>query len=128
MDPQDWKLSVTGENCPQWCTEDHSADAPEHGDSILHISTPITVALPPLVNGDRLRLTFATTRSEDLYSNGRKPTCVEFGTEDQDGVAAHDYATLATANDLDNLIADLRVTPCRLEGWRERLPAATPKA
>ncbi|MBV9022543.1 MAG: hypothetical protein JO362_01770 [Streptomycetaceae bacterium] len=124
MNAQDWMLSVTGAgNCPPWCSADHTEEDPEH-DSVIHESAPITVQLPPLINGERLRLALVTVCSEDYRTQdeGRSPARVELGTESDKG-AVHDYVPVPSADGLDKLIIDLRHAASALEQWRDRLPA-----
>ncbi|ORT61926.1 hypothetical protein BKD26_02645 [Streptomyces sp. CB03238] len=92
----------------------------------MHESTPITVDLPPLVNGERLHLAFTTVSSEDYnrQDQGRSPAQIELGAEsDKDG-AVHDYVPVPSAEALDKLITDLRRSATTLEQWRGRLPSA----
>ncbi|MFF3277462.1 hypothetical protein ACFYWU_42085 [Streptomyces chrestomyceticus] len=55
---------------------------------------------------------------------GRGQAHVDFGIQDEQGVALHDYVPVTTAGELDQLIRDLRGTAASLEQWRERLPPA----
>ncbi|MFJ9617856.1 DUF6907 domain-containing protein [Streptomyces noursei] len=121
MNAQDWKLSITGENCPEWCTANHAAEDPEW-DSIIHESAPITVPLPPMVSGERLRLAFTTTICEDYHSEGHR-TQVEFSTETEVGAPQRDCVPLPSVEDLDSFIRDLRQAADAVEQWRDRLPA-----
>ncbi|PHQ49464.1 hypothetical protein BLA24_25835 [Streptomyces cinnamoneus] len=125
MNANDWKLSVTGDNCPEWCSADHADEDPEH-DSVFHESAPVAVELPPLINGERLRLAFVTTSSEAyrLPGEGRSPARVDLGTESDREGAVHDYVPVSSAETLDKLITDLRHAVSTLEQWRDRLPAA----
>ncbi|WP_261951644.1 DUF6907 domain-containing protein [Streptomyces nigrescens] len=125
MNAQDWKLSVTGENCPEWCAGDHADEDPEH-DAIVHESPTISVELPPQVNGERLRLAFATTAGEDYNdpARGRGPVQVELGTVNEQGMPLFDYTPVPSAEDLDQLIHNLRQATISLEQWRDRLPSA----
>ncbi|GAA1919688.1 DUF6907 domain-containing protein [Streptantibioticus ferralitis] len=125
MNAQDWKLSVTGDSCPEWCAQDHADDDPEH-ESIIHESTPLTVALPPMVNGERLQLSFTTICSEDYNhpEEGRSPSHIELGTESDQQGRMHDYIPFPSVEALDQLINDFRSTANMLEQWRERLPSA----
>ncbi|UQA91427.1 DUF6907 domain-containing protein [Streptomyces halobius] len=125
MNAQDWKLSVTGDNCPEWCAGEHADEDPEY-DSIIHESAPITVPLPPMVNGKRIHLAFTTSCSEDYMTadEGRRPVRVELGTENELRVPTQDYVPVATAGDLDTLIHNLRQATIALEQWRDRLPSA----
>jgi hypothetical protein len=125
MNAKDWKLSVTGDNCPEWCAGNHAAEDPEH-DSIMHQSSPVTIELPPLVNGDQLRLAFITLCSEDYLTQdqGRTPAQVELGMESDQQYAVSDYVPVPSVQALDKLIGDLQDAASALKQWRDRLPSA----
>ncbi|AJC58569.1 hypothetical protein [Streptomyces sp. 769] len=124
MNAQDWKLSVTGGNCPQWCAGNHADENPET-DSIIHESAPLTVKLPPMVDGGRFQFAFTTVCSEDynLPDEGRSPSRIELGLENEQGQPERDYIPVPTIEVLDQLIQDLRQATTDLEQWRDRLPA-----
>ncbi len=92
----------------------------------MHQSAPVTIELPPLVNGDQLRLAFITLSSEDYLTQdqGRTPAQVELGMESDSDGAMHDYVPIPSVEALDKLITDLRRAATTLEQWRHRLPSA----
>ncbi|MGW3121377.1 DUF6907 domain-containing protein [Streptomyces sp. NPDC001107] len=125
MNAQDWKLSVTGDNCPKWCAGNHADEDPQH-DAILHESAPLTVELPPLVNGEHLRLEFTTVCREEhrTQEEGRTPARVDLGFESDQQNALPDYVPVPSRQALDKLIGDLQAAVSVLEQWRDRLPSA----
>lgn len=125
MNAQDWKLSVTGDNCPKWCTEGHTHEDPEW-DSIIHESSPLTVPLPPRYDGKLLRLAFTTACAESYQSRaeGRRTTYIEFNVQEEVGGASEGCAPVATVEELDKVIHDLRQASATLEQWRDRLAAS----
>jgi hypothetical protein len=125
MDAHDWMLTVTEDNCPGWCSADHSGEDPQH-DSVFHESAPITLELPSLVNADRFRVAFTTVCSEDYQTRdeGRRPVRVDVGAESESTGAVHEYGPIPSVEALDQLIADLRHAADALEQWRGRLPSA----
>ncbi|MGW1976514.1 DUF6907 domain-containing protein [Streptomyces sp. NPDC001889] len=125
MNPNEWKKTVTGAACPDWCASVHDEEDPAD-QSVSHTSESVTVALPPLVNGEHLRLTLATMADEDYCSHDReRPAArVDLALEDREGLAAPDYVPVTDAGQLDELVAGLRQAADTLEQWRHRLPAA----
>ncbi|MFZ3491772.1 DUF6907 domain-containing protein [Streptomyces sp. 5.8] len=123
MDANAWKLSVTGENCPPWCTADHSGEDARL-DTIIHLSGPAAVTFPPLVSGEQLTGVFATCASETFEGHGRR-TRIDFGVQDQNGNDLfRDYVPVRTRAELDGVLADLDRVGEQLRAWRERLPEA----
>ncbi|MFE2639554.1 DUF6907 domain-containing protein [Streptomyces scopuliridis] len=121
MDANAWKLSVTGTNCPSWCTADHSGEDARL-DSVIHLSGAAAVAFPPLVSGERLTAAFTTCASE-TFQEQRRQTRIDFGVHDQnENDVFRDYVPVRTRAELDGVLADLDRVAEQLRVWRERLP------
>ncbi|MFE4263431.1 DUF6907 domain-containing protein [Streptomyces sp. NPDC056883] len=124
MDANAWKSSVTGENCPPWCTHaDHSAE--DAGtDTIVHLSQAAAVRFPPTVSGELLNVSFAMSANETFQEQGtpRQPQ-IHFGVDDAKGHnQLTDYLPVRTRAELDTVLAGLDRVAGQLRAWRELLP------
>ncbi|MFF1717209.1 DUF6907 domain-containing protein [Streptomyces sp. NPDC058268] len=126
MNPQEWKLTVTGANCPPWCTEDHADDRPEDGDTVVHISRPAVVPLPDLDDGRQVQLAFSTSSTDEYPVAGHTAPHLDLQLELADGTAYDDYVAVRTTAELDAVITALEDTVSALRDWRARLPASSP--
>ncbi|MEU3907972.1 hypothetical protein AB0F20_29880 [Streptomyces goshikiensis] len=119
-----WKASVTGENCPTWCTADHS-EVNARRDAIIHSSGPAVVQFPPMINGRVLTAAFTTCAAEDFEGLQRR-TRIDFEMHDEKDEAnlLPDYVPVRTRAELDDLLAGLDRVAEQLRTWRDRLPEA----
>ncbi|MEU3501461.1 hypothetical protein ABZ726_12030 [Streptomyces hundungensis] len=121
MDANEWKKSVTGGNCPPWCVSQHDDEDPEI-DTILHESTPSTMALPPLVNGTVYTASLSTSARE-TFQDQQRTTQLDLGLIDnRDRSPLGDYVPVTSRHQADALADGLEATAAKIRALRVHLP------
>ncbi|MFK8909935.1 DUF6907 domain-containing protein [Streptomyces sp. YS-3] len=121
-----WRASKAAESCPSWCAVDHAEDDPLV-DAYVHTSQPCTVAMAPLVTGERVQLLFSTDQQEDFLTPDEPGAAkVDFTIEARGRNILHDYAVMADKPALDAVIEELERAAQTLRTWRERIPDHAP--